>query len=320
MLINLKTESVLKFKFTVPLFYNLNIGERMSFKDFSIGVLITFIWGVNFSGIKLGLISLNPFVLTGLRFMLCAFPLVFFIKKPDVKMFYIISYGLIFGVGLWGMVTLGIYFGISAGVASLVLQMSVFFTIILGAIILNEKIDNSKKIGFIVSLLGLALIISVTDGSVTIGGIIFVLVGAISWSIANILVKHLGIKEMFSFIVWSSLFSPMPLFILAYYTAGSIVYIDFFKNLDSIAIFSILFQVYPTTLIGYWVWNSLLKKYPVSSVAPLSLLVPVFGLLGSYFIFNEEIGTLKVVACIFIVLGLLVNVFGKKMNLLRLKI
>ena len=291
----------------------------MSFKDFLIGVLITFIWGVNFSVIKLGLLSLDSFMLTGFRFMLCALPLVFFIKKPDVKMSYIISYGLIFGVGLWGMVTLGIYFGISAGVASLVLQSSVFFTIILGAIILKEKIDKSKKIGFIFALFGLALIISVTDGSVTIVGVILVLIGAISWSVANILVKKSGVKEMFPFIIWSSLFSPIPLFILAYLTQGSIVYVDFFKHLDSMAIFSILFQVYPTTLIGYWVWNSLLQKYPISNVAPLSLLVPIFGLLGSFLIFNEEIGALKVLACIFIMLGLIVNVFGKRLFLIIFK-
>jgi len=291
----------------------------MSFKDFLIGVLITFIWGVNFSVIKLGLLSLDSFMLTGFRFMLCALPLVFFIKKPDVKMSYIISYGLIFGVGLWGMVTLGIYFGISAGVASLVLQSSVFFTIILGAIILKEKIDKSKKIGFIFALFGLALIISVTDGSVTIVGVILVLIGAISWSVANILVKKSGVKEMFPFIIWSSLFSPIPLFILAYLTQGSIVYVDFFKHLDSMAIFSILFQVYPTTLIGYWVWNSLLQKYPISNVAPLSLLVPIFGLLGSFLIFNEEIGALKVLACIFIMLGLIVNIFGKRLFLIIFK-
>jgi len=291
----------------------------MSFKDFLIGVLITFIWGVNFSVIKLGLLSLDSFMLTGFRFMLCALPLVFFIKKPDVKMSYIISYGLIFGVGLWGMVTLGIYFGISAGVASLVLQSSVFFTIILGAIILKEKIDKSKKIGFIFALFGLALIISVTDGSVTIVGVILVLIGAISWSVANILVKKSGVKEMFPFIIWSSLFSPIPLFILAYLTQGSIVYVDFFKHLDSMAIFSILFQVYPTTLIGYWVWNSLLQKYPISNVAPLSLLVPIFGLLGSFLIFNEEIGALKALACIFIMLGLIVNVFGKRLFIIIFK-
>lgn len=282
----------------------------MQKKDFLLAVIITFVWGINFSIIKLGLISLNPFMLSGLRFLLCAIPLIFFIKKPNVSMVYIASYGLIFGVGLWGMVSLGIYFGISAGVASLVLQLSAFFTVILGAIVLHEKIQLHKKLGFVTALAGIAFIISITDGTVTYLGLSLVLVGAISWSVANVIVKKAGTKEVFAFLIYSSIFSPIPLFLLAYLTQGDVVFINFFENLDGRAIFSILFQVYPTTLMGYWVWNSLLHKYPASSVAPLSLLVPIFGLLGSYFVFNEPIGSLKIIACALIVSGLVINTFG----------
>jgi O-acetylserine/cysteine efflux transporter len=80
------------------------------------------------------------------------------------------------------------------------------------------------------------------------------------------------------------------------------------------AIFSILFQAYPTTLIGYWVWNSLISKYPVSSVAPLSLLVPIFGFAGSATIFGEVIGTAKIAACILILSGLIVALYGNKVR------
>jgi len=282
----------------------------MQKKDFLLAVFITFVWGINFSIIKLGLLSLNPFMLAGLRFSLCAIPLIFFIKKPNVPMVYIVSYGLIFGVGLWGMVSLGIYFGISAGVASLVLQLGAFFTVILGAIVLHEKIQWYKKLGFATALVGIAFIISITDGTVTYLGLFFVLVGAVSWGVVNVIVKKAGTKEVFAFLIYSSIFSPIPLFVLAYFTQGESVFVNFFENLDGKAIFSILFQVYPTTLMGYWVWNSLLHKYPASSVAPLSLLVPIFGLLGSYLVFNEPIGDLKIIACVLIVSGLIINTFG----------
>jgi len=285
----------------------------MKQNDLILTIFVTFIWGVNFSVIKLGLISLDPFILAGMRFLLCALPLVFFIKKPEVPMKYIITYGLLFGVGLWGMVSLGIYFGISAGMASLVLQMSAFFTVILASIILNENIDITKKLAFVVALLGLTLIISVTDGSVTSLGLILVLVGAVSMSFTNIIVKKIGNKNLFSFMVWASLFSPVPLFILAFLTQGEVVFTNFFENLDNTAIFSILFQVYPTTLFGYWIWNKLLHKYPVSSVAPLSLLVPIFGLAGSYFIFGETIGFIKILASFLIILALLINTYGQKL-------
>jgi O-acetylserine/cysteine efflux transporter len=284
----------------------------MKARDFLLAIAITAIWGINFSVIKIGLTSLDPFTLSGMRFLLCAVPLVFFIKKPAVSIKYIIAYGLVFGVGLWGLVSLGIYFGVSAGVASLVLQMSAFLTVIMSYFVLHENIDAVKKIGFLLALAGLVCIIGVTDGSVTYAGLSLVLAGAFSWSIANIIVKKSGVKEIFSFLIWSSLISPIPLFILAYLTEGQNVFVDFVDHMDNKTIFSILFQVYPTTLFGYWIWNLLLKKYPASSVAPLSLLVPIFGLLGSYLIFDEPIGVAKILACVLIIGGLLVSTFGSK--------
>jgi O-acetylserine/cysteine efflux transporter len=75
---------------------------------------------------------------------------------------------------------------------------------------------------------------------------------------------------------------------------------------------SILFQVYPNTLFGYWIWNSLLKQYPVSTVAPLSLLVPIFGMLGSMVIFDERLSLIKILAVILIVSGLAVGLYGQR--------
>ena len=284
----------------------------MSNKDFIIAIAITFMWGINFSFIKLGLGSLNPFMLAGLRFFLCAIPLVFFIKKPDVKFIYIVLYGLFLGDGLWGVLYLGMHFGISAGVASIVLQLGVFFTVILSYIILKEKIDIYNKIGFVLALIGILIVFLVTDGTVTILGMAFVILSAISWALLNIILKKAKTKDVFAFLIWSTLFPPIPLFLLAYFMQGDIVFINFFENIDTKAIISIAFQVYPTTILGYWVWNSLLTKYPVSVVSPLSLLVPIFGLLGSFVFFHEEIGIYKIIASLIILLGLVINTFGSR--------
>ncbi|EKN6294367.1 hypothetical protein DVQ54_05305, partial [Yersinia enterocolitica] len=114
----------------------------MKLTDFLIALLITAIWGVNFSIIKLGLITADPLILAGIRFTLCALPAVFFIKKPDTSWRYIIGYGLLFGIGLWGIVNLGIKAGVSAGIASLVLQFGAFFTMVLGAFLFHENLSK----------------------------------------------------------------------------------------------------------------------------------------------------------------------------------
>ncbi len=283
----------------------------MKLRDLLIALCIMTVWGFNFSVIKLGVDSIDPLLLAGMRFLLCALPAVFFIPKPDTHFRYVIGYGLLFGVGLWGMVSLGIQAGISAGMASLLLQFSVFFTIFLSYLYLGERLTAAKLLGFAIALGGLALTMLVTDGSVTLLGALLVLLAAVAWSVANIVVKRAAVTRVFAFLVWSSLFSPLPLFGLSYLMGGNAVFIHFAREIDGAAVFSILFQAYPTTLLGYWVWNNLVNKYPVSSVAPLTLLVPIFGLLGSFLVFGEIISLEKVLASGLIISGLAVGLYGQ---------
>ena len=132
----------------------------MKVRHLLLAISITAIWGVNFSVIKLGLTNVDPLMLAGIRFTLCALPAIFFIPRPDVQWRYIIGYGLVFGIGLWGVVNLGIKSGLSAGIASLVLQFSAFFTILLGSVmIFNENLSANKiiAVALIVSGLGIGL-------------------------------------------------------------------------------------------------------------------------------------------------------------------
>ena len=229
-------------------------------------------------------------------------PAIFFIRKPDVPWRYIIGYGLVFGIGLWGVVNLGIKAGLSAGIASLVLQFSAFFTILLGGWVFKEALTRFQVLGMLIALAGLLCIIKISDGSVSLTGVLLVLVGAASWSVANIINKKASTKDVFGFLVWSSAFAPIPLFALDYAVNGSAGYTAFVSQVNTTAVLSILFQVYPNTLFAYWIWNSLLKTYPVSTVAPLSLLVPIFGMLGS----------VLAVAVVLIVLGLAVGLYGQR--------
>lgn len=279
-----------------------------------LAVLITAVWGVNFSVIKLGLHSVDPFILAGIRFTLCAIPAMLFIKKPNVPWRYLIGYGLVFGIGLWGLVNLGIKTGLSAGIASLLLQFSAFFTLFSGSWVFKERLSRYQIAGFSFSCAGLLSIFFITDGSVTLSGLLLVLMGAIAWSIANIIIKKADTKQVFAFLVWSSAFSPVPLFLLDGWVNGTSGYSSLFSHIDARAVISILFQVYPNTLFGYWIWNSLLKQYPVSTVAPLSLLVPVFGILGSTVIFGENIPPMKIVALFLILIGLVLGLYGQRLK------
>jgi len=265
-------------------------------------IAVTCLWGFNFSVIKFGVDQINPFMLTALRFSFAALPLCLFIKKPDTSWTYIMGYGLAFGVGVWGMMSLSINQGLSAGMASTVLQTAVMITTIVGIVCFKERFNLSQLIGLLISMTGLIMIFYIDDGSVTMIGVTLAIIAACSLAFTNFIIKKAQIKDMFAFIVYSSLFAPIPLFAIALATEDFQLS-AFTQIFNSSAISSALIQAYPTTLLGYWLWNKLQTIYPLSFMGPIRLLVPVFGLLGSVIFFNEAISSLKLFAFSFIVIG-----------------
>lgn len=284
-------------------------------KHLSLAVLVTLVWGVNFPITKLGLRAIDPFVLTGIRFALAALPLVFFIKRPAVKFSYVAAYGFIFGLGMWGVINYGIQVGVSPGIASLIIQLSVFFTMGWGFLLFKEKIRGAQMLGAVLALIGLAGIISTQEGNHAVLGVMLIVLSAVAWSVGNVIIKKSGVKEIFSFMVWASLIPPIPLFLTAWLMHGSAAFEGLQSSLDLTAVLSILFQVYLATHFAYWGWNSLLKLYPVSTVAPLSLLIPVFGITSSMLILDERISTPNLISIGIIIVGLAVGLYRRPANL-----
>lgn len=283
----------------------------MQKKHMVLAILVTLVWGVNFPITKLGLRSIDPFVLTGIRFALAAIPLVFFIKRPTIKFSYVVAYGFIFGLGMWGVINYGIQVGVSPGIASLIIQLSVFFTMGWGALLFKEKLRRAQLIGALLALVGLAGIISTQQGEHAILGVLLIVLSAVAWSVGNVIIKTSSVKEIFSFMVWASLFPPIPLFFIAWLMQGAAPFENLQSSLDLTAVLSIIFQVYLATHFAYWGWNSLLKLYPVSTVAPLSLLIPVFGIGSSMLIIGEHISTLNLISIAIIIMGLAVGLYRK---------
>jgi len=283
----------------------------MQRKHLVLAILVTLVWGLNFPISKIGLKTIDPFILTGIRFSLAAIPLVFFIKRPNVSFLYLAGYGMIFGVAMWALINLGIEIGVPPGIASLVIQLSAFFTMLWGALIFKENIRANQMLGALLALIGLAGILMTRTGSNEFFGVLLVVLSAVSWSVGNVIIKKSGVKEIFSFIVWASLFPPIPLFLFGYVRHGAAPYLDLMNKIAPEAIFSLTFQVYLATHFSYWGWNSLVRNYPISIVAPLSLLIPVFGITSSVVIGGEHISVAEAASMMVIVAGLFIGMMKR---------
>ncbi|ELE6251864.1 EamA family transporter [Salmonella enterica] len=272
-----------------------------------VGFLVTVLWGANFAVIELGLRDLDPFILTFLRFTFCAFPLVFFIKKPEgISLISIALYGVIFGVGLWWVVNFAMFNGLSAGLSSVFLQFSAFFTIVLSCFFLGEKINKIHISGIVAAFVGLIMIIHFSEESSTTKGVFFVIIAAMSWAVCNIIVKLTRPANMIAFIVWSSLFSAPAVLIMTVYVKGWGGVLSIPDDITVGSSFSVLFQAYITTVVGYMIWNNLMKKYPATEVAPLSLFVPVSGVITSYLFLDERLSVQQLISVIVVITGIFI--------------
>ncbi|MCL6415268.1 EamA family transporter [Aestuariirhabdus sp. Z084] len=279
----------------------------MTARDLLITLALMALWGFNFSAIKLGADRIDPMVLTALRFSFAIFPVIFFIPRPSVATGYLVAYGLTFGVGIWGMMVWSIQMGVSAGMAGLLMDMSLISSMLLGYWVLKERIALKQWIGAALAVIGLMICLMLTDGSVPINGLPLCLIAAFSWSLMSLIVKKSGTTQVFAFSVWGMAFAPLPLALLAYLFHGAEAFTALPGQFSKEVWFSILFQAYPTTLLGYWIWNRMTLKYPLSTMAPFTLLTPVFGLIGSHYFFAEQVSTLKLLAFVCILGGLAIS-------------
>ena len=92
---------------------------------------VVVIWGLNFVVMKVGLQGLGPMLLGALRFAAAALPFLLFVKFPRLPLRYVAGYGLAQGLGQFGFLFLGLQLGMTAGMASVVMQTQAFFTLLL---------------------------------------------------------------------------------------------------------------------------------------------------------------------------------------------
>lgn len=284
----------------------------MTIKHQLLALLVTFIWGTNFVFIKYGLDDFPSFLFAAMRFSIAAIPLVFFFPKPNVDWRLIAAYGLFIGVGQFGILFWAMRSDISPGLASLVIQSQAFFTILLAGLLMSEKIRILQMIALAISVLGILLIFFNTDGEITKLGLMLTLFGAASWACGNLVIKKVGSVDIIAFIAWSSLFAAVPLLLLSFYLEGSERIVESIVQASWLGWLALIWQTVGNTLIGYGLWNVLLREYSAIVVVPWSLLVPVFGMSASFLVLGESMPLWKLTAGALIISGLILNTYASR--------
>lgn len=290
----------------------------MKKKDILLSILLVTLWGLNFTVIKIGLDGVPSMLLVTLRYLFTSFPAIFFIKKPKTKFKYVLLYGLTVGVGQFSCLFYAMQIGMPAGIASVVLQIQAFISPVLAMMFLKEKIHSKQVLGFIISAAGLLLIATASSGSnmnnVPPMAFVLMLGAPLFWAASNIVARIAsdsanaeGEKlNMVSMVVWSGLIPPIPMIGLALLFDTPATLINILKNLSAPSIFAVMYLAYAATLTAYGIWSILIAKYPIGTIAPIPLLVPVIALLSARIVLLEKLSPMQWIGFIVILTGLFI--------------
>lgn len=277
---------------------------------------VVVIWGLNFVVMKVGLQGLSPMLLGALRFTLASLPFLLFVRRPALPWRILAAYGLAQGLGQFGFLFWGLQLGMTAGMASVVMQMQAFFTLLMAAPLLGERARSWQWLGLAVALGGLLMIGMAHGegpGQMTLVGFVLTACAAFMWAVSNLVVRYAnrhGSYEPLNFIVWTSLFPILPFFALAIGFEGWEPVHTQLRALGWTALLSVAYLALLATLLAYALWTRLLQRHPAGRVTPFSLLVPVVGLAAAWLAFGEVPQPWQWAGTAAVLLGLVINQAG----------
>ncbi|WP_215362706.1 EamA family transporter [Polynucleobacter sp. JS-JIR-II-50] len=275
-----------------------------------LALAIVAVWGTNFVVIKLSLAAFPPFLFAALRYTFAFLPLVFFVPRPKTSWVNLCIYGLAVGVGQFGILYFAIDGRISPGLASLVIQTQVFFTIGFAMFFAKERLRTYQMLAVLVAMTGLGIIALHTDATTTFLGLALVVFTGFSWGVANTVSRRAGSINMLAYVVWASAFAIPPLFAISFLFEGGWGHMSTSLTSAPVGAWAgVLWQSWGNTIFGYSAWAWLLSKHPAAVVAPAPLLVPIFGMGAAAYFLGESLPLWKILAAGLVIVGLIINLF-----------
>lgn len=299
--------------------------KSLGARDYLAAFCVVLIWGTNFLAMKFALREMTPFQLGAGRYLFALLPLILFYRPPRLHWRFVLAYGLLQGVGQFGCLFLALKVGMSAALASVLLQTQVFFTALFGFVLLGERASKFLLAGLALAALGIGCFsmnylapgAGPATGGTTPLGFLLVLCSAAMWAGSNLVVRRAqqsgAVFDVIPFMVWSSLVPVLPFVLLSsafddaatrwrwlaapWTTWASLAYLGWFA-----------------TILAYALWTGLLKRHPMNRVAPFSLAVPVLGISTGMLVLGDVITSWQWAGTALVVASLAITILGPRMR------
>jgi len=292
----------------------------LSGRDLAAALAVVLIWGSNFIAMKFALRDFTPFQLGAARYILAILPLLLVIKPPKLHWKWVVLYGLLQGVGQFGLLFVALHVGMTAALASVLMQTQVFFTALLGFIMLRERASRALQVGLLLAAVGLGCFAMnyvaphrAAASSTTALGFVLSIASASMWAASNIVVRRAQQStpnfRVIPFMVWSSVIPIVPFILMSAIFDAPTTHWRWLAAPWSSWV-AVAYLGWIATILAYALWTGLLKRHAANRVAPFSLGVPLVGLASGMLVLDEVVTCWQWAGIALIVSALVTVLFG----------
>jgi len=281
----------------------------MDLRHSLLATLVAVIWGFNFVVIEWGMAGVPPLLFVALRFTAVALPAVFLVPRPSAPWRSVAAVGLFMSLGQFGLLYTSMHLGMPPGLAALVLQAQVVFSVLIAAAWLRERPTPRQLTGIVLACGGLTVVGLGRGGHVPLVALLLCVAGALSWGIGNVVVRRAAAPTSngLSMVVWSSLVVPVPLLLLSLALDGPHAVGRALIGLGAEAVVSTLYTAVLASLVGYSIFNGLLARYPASSVVPFALIAPPVAMASAWLLLGQVPNAAEAFGGLVVLAGVLVT-------------
>ena len=280
-------------------------------------LLLGVVWGVNWPAIRISVLEIEPWTFRTICLGAGASMLVVFalaqkksLRVPRTEILPLVAVGLL-NVTAYHMLTAYGLTKMDAGRGAILTFTFPLWSVLLGTVVLKERITMGRFAALLLGLSAMALLIGADIGAMgrsPVGGLLLI-AAAIAWACATLLMKSrlwsIGSIELAT---WQLIIGFVPI-------AFGTLFFGEPPDFGKLSIPAWVGLIYGSAIavgFGQWIWFRILETTP-SAVASLSTLaVPIVGVFSAGWLLDEQIGWRELIALLLVVLSLFLVLIGRE--------
>ncbi|MCD6034571.1 MAG: permease of the drug/metabolite transporter superfamily [Rickettsiales bacterium] len=259
----------------------------LSLPHLILALVVTLLWGLNFVFSKAALGHFSPFFLLVLRMVLVSVLLIPFYRRPPLPIPVIARVMFSFAVLHLGFMYASLYFGLASSIGAVVQQLAIPSVLLLGVVLFKEKIGWRSIMGVLLAISGTFVLMGAPNSIEHPMAFLFMVGSAVSWAFYSIGLKRLPPVAVLPLVAWISLLAVIPMGVISFAVEEGQVNQLLTMTLPNLG--ALLYIAIGGSIVSHGLWFYLLTKNPVNLLAPLILLVPLFGVIGGVVLMDEPL-------------------------------